>query len=98
MAVTDANGTWYSNGVKVSIIIIDIDKVTLSYTDLTLTAGETHRLIATIEPANRTVTTTTTWSSSSSSVATVEQDGTITAKAAGKATITDTVKIGRAHV
>ena len=96
--MTDANGTWYSNGVKVSIIIIDIDKVTLSYTDLTLTAGETHRLIATIEPANRTVTTTTTWSSSSSSVATVEQDGTITAKAAGKATITDTVRSSRGTV
>ena len=76
------------NGVKASITITVTaapSKVTLSATKLTLAKGETAQLTATIT-ANTTAALT--WSSNKPGVVTVDQNGTITAVAAGTATIT----------
>ena len=59
--------------------------VKLDKSELSLTEGETAKLTATVEPAE--TTDTLTWSTSNDKVATVA-DGTVTAVAAGTATIT----------
>ena len=65
---------------------IKATSITLSQTSVTLSAGESISLTATITPENAT-NKTITWSSSDSSVATVS-NGKVTAVAVGKATIT----------
>ncbi len=76
--------------VKVTVTkndsIVDPTGVTLSPTSLTMTAGGTDTLTATVAPSNATDKTVT-WSSSNTSVATVS-NGTVTAVAEGTATIT----------
>lgn len=57
----------------------------------TIEAGKTAQLTATVEPADATDTTVT-WSSSNEDVATVDQNGVVTAKNTGTATITATSK------
>lgn len=64
--------------------------ITLDKTTATLLVGATTKLTATKTPANTTDTTEITWKSSDETVATVAADGTVTAKAAGTATITAT--------
>lgn len=66
--------------------------VTLSQTSATLQFGETLALTATVAPANAT-NKRVTWSSSNQDVATVDEDGVVTAKAAGTATITATTAV-----
>ena len=64
-----------------------VNKVSLDKTELALTVGDTQTLIATITPDdanNKNVS----WSSDKPSVATVDEDGNITAVAAGTANIT----------
>ncbi|MDE5581590.1 MAG: leucine-rich repeat protein [Treponemataceae bacterium] len=69
---------------KVTVNPMPVDSITLNPTTLTLTRGETGKLTATVTPDNKTVT----WSSSDASVATVDNDGTVTAVKVGTATIT----------
>ncbi len=61
--------------------------ISLNKTSAELNTGETMQLTATVLPSNAT-NKTVTWSTSNSSVATVNGDGSVTAKAAGSATIT----------
>lgn len=64
-----------------------VNKVSLDKTELALTVGDTQTLIATITPDdanNKKVS----WSSDKPSVATVDENGTVTAVAAGTANIT----------
>jgi len=61
--------------------------ITLNKSELSLTAGATETLVATISPIN-TTNKTVTWASSNPAVATVDEDGLVTAKAYGTATIT----------
>ncbi|MBR5660780.1 MAG: Ig-like domain-containing protein, partial [Bacteroidales bacterium] len=68
--------------------IVAVTGVTLSQSTLALETGATGNLTATVNPANAT-NKTVTWSSSNSSVATVF-NGTVTAVAAGTATVTAT--------
>ena len=68
---------------------IPVECVELSATTLSLTEGEEHTLTATVHPANATDKTVT-WESSEPSVATVDQNGKVTALSAGTATITAT--------
>ncbi len=70
---------------EVALTGITLDKQTAS-----LLVGATTKLTATKTPANTTDTTAITWTSSDTAVATVAADGTVTAKAAGTATITAT--------
>ena len=65
-----------------------VDSLSLSETSLTMTVGDSKTLTATVEPDTAT-NKDVTWSSSADSVATVV-DGTVTAVAAGSATITAT--------
>ena len=67
--------------------------VTLKPTSLSLFTGDTATLTATVEPSNAT-NPNVTWSSDRSDVATVE-NGKVTAKAAGTATITVTTEDGK---
>ncbi|MDE7227981.1 MAG: Ig-like domain-containing protein [Treponemataceae bacterium] len=66
---------------------VAVESVTLDETTLTLTRGETGKLTATVTPDNAD-NKTVTWSSSDLAVATVGEDGTVTARAEGTATIT----------
>ena len=68
---------------------ITASSITLNPTSITLTVGQSDRLSATVYPEN-TAEKTIIWTSSDESVATVSQDGMVTAIAAGNATITAT--------
>ena len=67
--------------------------VSLSQTSATLQFGETLSLTATVAPANAT-NKSVTWSSSNQDVATVDENGVVTAKTSGTATITATTAVG----
>ena len=69
--------------------------VTLSFSSISLDAGKTKTLSATVTPAGATLKTVT-WSSSDEKIAKVSSKGTITAVSAGTATITATSKDGAA--
>ena len=71
---------------SVTVSPTEVTSITLNKTSLTLSAGETVKLIATISPENATDKTVS-WSSSNTNVATVT-DGEVTAVTAGSATIT----------
>lgn len=64
-----------------------VTSITLNKTSLSLNAGSSEKLTATVLPANAT-NPYLTWSSSNTSVASVGQDGTVYANAAGTCTIT----------
>lgn len=64
-----------------------VTNVTLEPTTLTLEAGSTGKLTATVEPSDAT-NQNATWESSNNEVATVGQDGTVTAVKEGTAAIT----------
>ncbi len=68
---------------------VSVENVILNEETLTLTVGENETLVATVEPANATVSEVT-WKSSDENVATVK-NGVITAVGEGEATITATV-------
>lgn len=63
-----------------------VSSVTLNTTTLSLTEGDTITLTATVGPSNATDRTVT-WTSSDTKVATVDENGKVTAVAAGSATI-----------
>lgn len=68
---------------------VGVTGVTLNQESLSMTAGETAQLTATISPDNAAVQTVS-WTSSDTAVATVNESGLVTAVAAGSATITVT--------
>jgi len=70
-----------------------VTSVSLNITTLKLSAGNTKKLTANISPSNA-PNKQTTWSSNNPSVATVTNDGTVTAVANGNATITVTTVDG----
>lgn len=73
--------------VTVAKKVIAVSSVTLNKTSLSLTEQDTFQLTATVNPSNATDKTVT-WTSSNYSIATVDQNGIVTAVAAGSATIT----------
>ena len=86
-AYTDKRDTTTPADVKVS-------RITLSAsTGLALTKGQTQKLTATVAPANAT-NQEVKWSTSDKNVATVSENGLVTAKSAGTATITCTAQDG----
>lgn len=86
-AYTDKRDTTTPADVKVS-------RITLSAsTGLALTKGQTQKLTATVAPANAT-NKAVTWKTSDKNVATVSENGLVTAVGGGDATITCTAKDG----
>ena len=73
--------------VTVSKKVIPVTSVTLNKTSLALTEQETFQLSATVSPDNATDKTVT-WSSSNTAIATVSDNGLVTAAAEGTTTIT----------
>ena len=73
--------------VTVTKNVVAVESITLDKSSLELNEGETATLAATVPPDNAT-NKTVTWTSSSSSIATVDQNGKITAVSEGTATIT----------
>ena len=72
---------------------VAVEGVSLSANAANLTVGETKALTATVSPANATDKSVV-WSSNNSSVASVDQNGVVTANAVGNATITVTTNDG----
>lgn len=70
-----------------------VTSVTLNKSSLSMTAGSSQTLTATVTPSGATDKSLT-WSSTNTSVATVSQNGKVTAKAAGTATIRATANDG----
>ena len=68
---------------------ISVTGIRLSETSIKLNKGENRTLKATVQPENATEKTVQ-WTSSDNAVATVDQDGTVTATGGGKATISAT--------
>ena len=68
-------------------VAVTVTKVTLNKSSLSLKAGDSQTLTATVEPSNATIQTVS-WSSSDTSVATVDENGKVTAVAKGSAVIT----------
>ncbi|MDE6522521.1 MAG: Ig-like domain-containing protein, partial [Muribaculaceae bacterium] len=79
---------------KVTVVPTPVTSVTLSTHSLSLTEGETATLSATIAPEDATDKTVT-WTSSDEAVATVSEDGVVTAVKGGTATITATSANGK---
>ena len=78
----------YTAGAAVSVTGISVDP-----TEWTMTVGDKKELTATVTPDNAT-NKNVTWSSNKESVATVDEDGVVTAVSPGTATITVTTKDG----
>ena len=94
---TTVTGSWTLNGadktVSVTLNQIHVSSVSLNKNSVTLGVNGTETLIATVTPSNA-LNKSISWSSSNTNIATVNQSGKITAKAAGTAVITVTTADG----
>ncbi|MDE7421257.1 MAG: Ig-like domain-containing protein [Muribaculaceae bacterium] len=79
------NGMYLYKNPYVAVEVITLDKTEIN----NMIVGKTAKLTATVAPDNATEPNVT-WSSDNTEVATVDEDGIVTAVAAGKATITAT--------
>ena len=95
ITATSTNGKTAGCTVTVSKKEIPITEISLDKSSATLTEGETTTLVATVLPENTTDSKSVSWSSSNSEVATVDANGTVTAKRAGTAVITATSTNGK---
>ena len=73
-------------------VVAPITKVEINKTSAKIEKGKTEKLTLTITPEDTTDDTTVTWSSNNTEVATVDANGTVTAKKAGNAVIS--AKVG----
>lgn len=91
LVITMATGVPVINGWSVSAAQAEssVQSVTVSPKTLTLEVGKISKLSASVAPANA-KDQTVTWSTSDAKIASVDKQGTVTAKAAGEATITAT--------
>ena len=95
ITATTSNGIKKTATVTVKATGIKVDSVTLSQKAVTLEAGKTAKVTATIAPSNATPKyAKLTWTSSNTAVATVSSDGLITGVKKGTATITATTVTG----
>ena len=95
ITATSTNGKTASCTVTVEKKLIPITEVSLSESAVGIIEGNTHKLTATVLPENTTDSKSISWSSNNEAVATVSEDGTITAKSAGTAVITATSENGK---
>ena len=73
----------------------EITGISLDKTNITLEEGKTQKLTAKITPSDATQDKKITWTSGNTSVATVDEDGVVTAKRAGTVIITATTSNGK---
>ena len=95
ITVTTVNGKEATCTVTVTKKPVPIESVSLNKTTLTLEEQEAETLVATINPSDTTDDKTLTWKSSNPEVATVDQEGKVTAIKEGSATITVTTVNGK---
>ena len=86
-AISPENGESATCAVTVSPLVIPVTSVTLDRTSVPMTEGDNVTLVATVTPDNAT-SRTVSWESSAPGVASVDQNGKVTAVSAGTATIT----------
>lgn len=87
----DSFGNDYDKDATYPEVTVPVDGITLDMAELTVEMGKTATLTATVSPENAT-NKKVTWTSSDESVATVDENGVVTAVALGTATIS--VKAG----
>ena len=92
----DGSGKYASCTVTVRNIFVPAESVTLNKSEMSVNVGNTFKLIANINPHNATYPTIT-WRSSDENVATVDNNGYVTAIAPGVATITAISHDGQAR-
>ncbi len=80
-------------GLTTSGAAVRVSKIKLNAASVSITIGGTKQLTATVTPSNAT-NKAVAWTSSNTGVATVSSKGLVTAKAAGKATVTCKAKDG----
>ena len=73
---------------------VDVDKITLNKSSVSIKIKKTVKLTAQVSPSNA-ADKSITWKSSKSSIASVDKNGKVTAKKAGKATITAIASNGK---
>ena len=95
ITATSTNGKSAGCTVTVEKKQIPVTEVRLSESTVGIVEGSTYKLTATVLPGNTTDSKNVSWSSSNSEVATVDANGTVTAKSAGTAVITATSKNGK---
>lgn len=91
---TESGGKTAMANITVTNPSIDVTSVTLNKNNLSLEIGSNETLIANVHPGNAT-NKNVSWSSNNTSIATVSQNGKVTAVSAGTATITVTTIDGR---
>ncbi len=92
ITVTTTDGG-YTASAQVEVTSIAVTGVSLSSSSASLTVGDTAQLSATVSPEDAT-NTNVSWSSSDESIATVTEDGLVTAVAEGTASIIVTTEDG----
>ncbi len=93
VAATDGSGISATCNITVTKKTIYVTEVTVSETTLSLEAGQSAKLSATVAPDDAT-NKSVIWSSNDKTVATVDSEGNVTAHKAGTATITVTPAVG----
>lgn len=91
---TEDGGKTATCNVTVTTEVIPVTGVSLDKTSIELAEGETESLVATVSPDNASDKSVT-WSSNNDDVATVDQEGKVTAISAGMANITVTTTDGK---
>ena len=95
ITATSTNGKSAGCTVTVEKKQIPVTEVRLSESTVGIVEGSTYKLTATVLPENTTDSKNVSWSSNNEAVATVDANGTVTAKRAGTAVITATSTNGK---
>lgn len=90
ITATGANNT--KDSIKVTVPVILATEVVITKNETTINRGKSETLIANILPEDTTETKVITWSSSDETIATVDENGTVTAIKVGIVTITATAE------
>lgn len=88
MKTADRNPVKFENAGAELNIVIPVTGITLSKSEMNMVIGDTDTLTATLAPEG--VSSAVAWKSTNEAVATVAQDGTVTAVSSGNAVITAT--------
>ncbi len=93
ITVTAQDGSGVTATCWVSVSDIKVTGITFSETTLNMNTGDTKQLTAKVQPSDAT-NSKLTWSSNNETIASVDQNGTITANKEGSAVITATAQDG----